>query len=137
MARPAHVRNAVAELVAATNRHDWSIEEVTDELAAQGTSADFSTIYRAIEALVASGALRRVQLGTRESRFEAASEPHAHIRCEHCGAIGEVPNSTIAKIVPEVERVTQFTVTGHEVLFRGLCAACARSDPRPAPDRSV
>jgi Fe2+ or Zn2+ uptake regulation protein len=126
MARPPHVRNAVADLVEGSTRHDWSIEEIGEELAARGTTADFSSLYRAVGALVAEGALRKVELGTAGSRFEAASDHHhEHVRCDGCGAVAAVSGCVVENAVPAVERSTGFAVTSHEILFHGLCPACA------------
>jgi hypothetical protein len=50
---------------------DWSIEEISIELAASGIQADVSSVYRAV--LVSDGSLRRVELRTAGSRFEAAA----------------------------------------------------------------
>lgn len=131
MARPPHVRLAVAALVEGSSRHDWSIEEIGDELAAKGTTADFSSLYRAVEALVSDGALRRVELGTSGSRFERASDHHhEHVRCDECGAVAAVTGCVVERSVPAVERSTGFSVTGHEILFRGVCPECAGSGGR-------
>jgi Fe2+ or Zn2+ uptake regulation protein len=124
--RPPHVRNAVAELLEDSSRHDWSIEEIGTELAEAGTAADFSSLYRAVEALVADGTLRRVELGTAGSRFERASDHHhEHVRCDGCGRVAAVSGCVVENAVPSVERQTGFAVTGHEILFRGLCPGCA------------
>jgi Fe2+ or Zn2+ uptake regulation protein len=125
IARPPHIRRAVADLVEGSPRHDWSIEEIGAELAARGTTANFSTLYRAVEALVDDGSLRRVELGTSGSRFERASDHHEHVRCERCGAVAAVSGCVVERSVPAVERSTGFSVTGHEILFRGVCPDCA------------
>jgi Fe2+ or Zn2+ uptake regulation protein len=125
IARPPHIRNAVAELIDGSSRHDWSIEEIGAELAARGLNADFSSLYRAVEALVADGELRRVELGTTGSRFERAADHHEHVRCERCGAVAGVSGCVVEQAVPAVEQLTGFAVTGHEILFRGLCPDCA------------
>ena len=108
MARPPRVRNSVAALFRESAHHDWSIEEISAELAARGSKADFSSVYRAVEALVRDGSVRRVELGTAGSRFEVASEHHEHIRCERCGAIERVPGCAVSEAIPEVERLTGF-----------------------------
>jgi Fe2+ or Zn2+ uptake regulation protein len=127
VARPPHIRNAVAELIAGSSRHDWSIEEIGAELAERGLRADFSSLYRAVEALVADGTLRRVELGTSGSRFERAADHHEHVRCERCGAVAGISTCVVEQAVPTVERLTGFAVSGHEILFRGVCPDCAAS----------
>jgi Fe2+ or Zn2+ uptake regulation protein len=115
----------VAALLGESARHDWSLEQITAELGARGAKVDFSSVYRAVQGLVDDGLLRRLELGASGSRFEAAGEHHEHIQCERCGAIATVPGCTVSESVPEVEQVTGYQITGHEVLFRGVCPACA------------
>jgi len=60
MPRPPRTRAAIAELGGESERHDWSIEELGEELAKGGLEADFSTVFRAVEALVEAGKFRAV-----------------------------------------------------------------------------
>ena len=133
MARPPRVRNAVHGLLIDSARHDWSIEDIAAALAADGIKADFSSVYRGVEALVEDGSVRRVELGTAGSRYEAGGEPHGHVRCKECGAIEAVPNSTVAHAASEVERATRFVVAGHETLFSGVCPGCAKAGSARPP----
>jgi Fe2+ or Zn2+ uptake regulation protein len=127
MARPSHVRSAIAELVAGSSRHDWTIDEVAGELGRRGVEADFSSVFRGLARLADEGTVQRVELGDGKARFEAARAHHEHVRCERCGAVGEVPGCVVDQVVPAVEEQTGFAVTGHRLLFSGLCGACAPS----------
>jgi len=124
MPRPPRTKAAIAELVGQSERHDWSIEELREELAKGGLEADFSTVFRAVEALVEAGELRRVELGTSEARFEAAGAHHEHVRCDDCGAVAAVSACAVEKALPRIARTTGFALTGHDLVFRGICPAC-------------
>jgi len=124
MPRPPRTRAAITELVGRSGRHDWSIEEIREELAMGGRGADFSTVFRAVEALVESGELRRVELGTSEARFEAAGAHHEHVRCERCGAVAAISACAVERSLPRIARTTGFILTGHDVVFHGTCPAC-------------
>ena len=124
MARPSHVRSAIAELIAGSGRHDWTIDDVAHELRDGGVEADFSSVFRGLSRLADEGAVQRVELGDGKARFEATRAHHEHVRCERCGAVGEVSGCLVDRVVPAVEAETGFAVTGHRLLFSGLCAAC-------------
>ncbi|MCW2968132.1 MAG: Fur family transcriptional regulator, ferric uptake regulator [Solirubrobacteraceae bacterium] len=126
MPRPSPVRDAIADLLAASERHDWSIEDLIAALAERGVEADFSTVFRALPRLESDGVVRRVELGDGKARYEAAGAHHEHVRCERCGAVGEVPGCVVDAAVPRVQKLTGFRVTGHQLLFSGVCPACAR-----------
>lgn len=125
MGRPSHVRDAIAELVAGSDRHDWTVEDVTAALAAAGVSADPSSVFRGLVRLSDEGALERVELGDGKLRFEASGAHHEHVRCERCGQVQAVAGCLAEPVIPEVERQTGFTVTAHRILFTGICGRCA------------
>ena len=111
-------------MLAEGSRHDWSIDELRDALSERGVAADFSSVFRALRRLEEDGEVVRVELGDGKARFEPAREHHEHVRCERCGAIAPVPGCLLAKADPVVERRTGFSVTGHRLLFAGVCPDC-------------
>ncbi len=125
MPRQSPIREALSALVVGSTRHDWSIEDLVAELGAREVAADFSSVFRALGRLVDDGVVRRVQLGDGKARFEAAGEHHEHVRCDRCGAVGAVPGCVVHNVVPRVQEATGFRVTGHQLLFSGLCPQCA------------
>ena len=125
MARPSPVRDAVAAHVGRGDRHDWAIEDLVGVLSADGVEANFSTVFRALARLEEEGAVRRVELGDGKARYEAAGAHHEHVRCDRCGAVGEVPGCVVGDAVPRIQRLTGFRVTGHQVLFSGVCPQCS------------
>lgn len=120
MARPSHVRTAIDALLSGSDRHDWTIEDIADRLHSTGRSADPSSVFRALNKLEEDGAVRRVDLGDGKAHYEGSREHHEHIRCEECGAVDEVPGCSVRR--PK----TDFVVTGHQLLFSGLCPRCVR-----------
>lgn len=124
MARPSHVRDAVSELVAGSAKHGWTLEDAHAALDLKGVDADPSSVFRALVYLSDSGALERIELGDGRARFERPGTHHEHIVCSKCGEVAEIPGCLINRAVPEVERRTGFSVTGHNLTFSGRCADC-------------
>jgi Fur family ferric uptake transcriptional regulator len=127
MARPSHVRDAVAELVAGSDRHGWTLDQVHAALSASGVRADQSSVFRALVRLTQEGDLERFDLGDGRARFERCGSHHEHIFCSECGAVAEIPGCLIDRAVPEVERSTGFSVSGHKLTFSGRCGVCAEA----------
>lgn len=125
MPRPSPVRDAVAALLVESGRHDWSIEDLTEALGAQGLEANFSTVFRALAKLEAEGGVVKVELGDGKARYEAAREHHEHVRCTECGAVDAVPGCIVDDALPRVQELTGFRVTGHQILFSGVCPRCS------------
>ena len=125
MARPSHVRDAVAELFSGSDKHGWTLEEAHSALQAGGVAADPSSVFRALTHLAEQGDLERFEVGDGRARFERPGSHHEHIVCSACGQVAEVPGCIVAQRVRDVERRTGFAVTGHHVTFSGTCAGCS------------
>ncbi len=125
MGRPSHVRDAVAALVAGSDRHGWTLDEAHAALTDRGVDADPSSVFRALVHLAEGGELERFDLGDGRARFEPRGSHHEHIVCSDCGQVAEVPGCLIGDAVPEVERRTGFSVTSHQVTFSGRCGSCS------------
>lgn len=115
MARPSHVRDAVAALLG--ERHSWTVDEVH---AALPVPADRVSVHRALGRLCEDGVVQRFELDGR-ARFEQTGDHHEHVVCTDCGAIAAVPGCAVRETT-----VPGFTITGHSVTFSGRCAACSR-----------
>lgn len=107
-------------------RHDWSADDVLEELKARAVPADFSSVCRGLAHLERAGAIRRVNLGDTRTRYEASGGHHDHVRCERCGRVAEVPGCVAEAAHHPVETATGFHITGHSLLFFGVCRRCAR-----------
>jgi Fur family transcriptional regulator, ferric uptake regulator len=125
MARPSHVRDAVASLVAKSDRHGWTLDEAHGALRSDGVAADPSSVFRALVHLSETGELEKIELGDGRARFERSGSHHEHIVCSQCGEVAEISGCLIDQAVPEVERRTGFSVTGHSLTFSGCCADCS------------
>ena len=126
IARPSHIRPALAELLADEARHDWTIDQLREALSDRGLSADFSSVFRALQRLENEGAVLRIDLGDGKARYESAREHHEHVRCDRCGTLAAVPGCLVESSAPAVERRTGFAITGHRLLFAGICPECRK-----------
>ena len=124
MARPSHVRDSVRDLLEGSDRHDWSIEDLHSAILAIGLSADYSSVFRAVTWLEQHGVIGQVALGDSRVRYELVGRHHDHVRCDECGAVSSLPDCLLERSTARVERGTGFAVTGHHLVFSGLCPAC-------------
>ena len=87
-------------------------------------------VYDSLKALSEAGLVRRLQPPGSVARYEGrVGDNHHHLVCRSCGtivdvdcAVGEVPCLTVADD-------HGFTVDEAEVIFWGLCPACASAFP--------
>ncbi|HEX7389285.1 MAG TPA: transcriptional repressor, partial [Acidiphilium sp.] len=116
-----------AALLAVMDRpghHTWTLDELGGELAAAGAAADFSTLFRAVERLVAEGRLRKLKLDESAARYERNGAHHDHLRCTLCNALVPVPCLAHQIDFAALERATGFTIAHHDIVLDGICPAC-------------
>jgi Fe2+ or Zn2+ uptake regulation protein len=128
MPRPSHVRHAVAALLSASDRHGWSIDEVDQALRERGVKADFSSIFRALNHLERQGLLDRVDFMDGKARYEVHQEHHEHVRCTSCHEVAPIPCCILTEAQSALAASTGYLVSGHQVLFEGLCPTCSAQE---------
>jgi Fe2+ or Zn2+ uptake regulation protein len=83
-------------------------------------------VYDVLRALSVTGLVRRIQPSGSVARYEArVGDNHHHAVCRSCGTITDVDcaaGSTPCLAIPETDG---FTVDEAEVIYWGLCPACA------------
>lgn len=112
-------------------------EEIAAEVGRAGERLPMSTVYRALEALAGSGAVRAVHLGAGPTYYEEASEHHQHAVCEGCGGILHIEHGLVAELERHLEEDHGFKPTRTDVVVAGVCAGCASGRRRPRPRRNL
>jgi Fur family ferric uptake transcriptional regulator len=89
------------------------------------------TVYRTLSELVDSGLLRSMALGGRTVYEHDYGYPqHDHMHCQKCNKLIEFHSDEVAEIGEALAEQYQFRVTGHRLIFSGICADC-RVQKRP------
>ncbi len=112
-------------------------EEVYQGVKVAVPRISLATVYKALEALVASGLAAKLSAGDGSARYDARSDHHYHVRCLRSGAVQDLPTpydpDLIAKLdpglVPQLAR-RGFRVTGYRLELVGYFeGAPAPADP--------
>lgn len=124
MARTPRIPAAISALMARSDRHAWTLDDLHADLARAGTVTDFSSVFRAAERLVAEGTMRKLLLEDGRACFELVSAHHDHLHCTRCGTLVAVPCVIPHRTLAALEARTGVTVAEHRVIFTGLCPSC-------------
>jgi len=124
MARKPIVSAALKTLLLERRHHAWTLEDLQAGLAEDGIAADFSSVFRAAEKLVASGALRKLTLDDGRARFELIDEHHDHLHCTRCGEVVPVPCVLGPGELAALEREAGVAIRDHHLVLSGLCRHC-------------
>ena len=119
-------RSAVVETLA-TLGCSVTAKEIADRLHARGEDVGVASIYRTLDLLDKLRLARRVDAAEGVARYEPidpSGEHHHHIVCERCGALVPFADPGLESAIESVSESTDFEVTAHEVVLRGVCAGC-------------
>jgi Fur family ferric uptake transcriptional regulator len=123
-------RELVWETVRATGPH-VTADEIATEIAKRAPGFPRSTVYRALEALTASGDVLTVRLGAGPTLYECGTTGrHQHAVCQSCSAILHLEPELVGELEKHLEEMHRFKPLRTEVVVVGVCDGCARSGNR-------
>ncbi|QPH53311.1 Fur family transcriptional regulator [Pontivivens ytuae] len=102
-----------------------SAYQILEDLRGEGVTAP-TTVYRALDQLVASGRAHRIES---LNAFTACSDP-SHTEtpvfeiCEDCGAVTEHVDARLAESIAALSSHSGFTPQHSIIEIRGRCGAC-------------
>jgi Fe2+ or Zn2+ uptake regulation protein len=105
-------------------------DDITAELQRAQPGFSRSTVYRALEALSTSGALRAVRLGDGPIHYEVSGEDHQHAICQVCGGVLHIEHDLVADLERHLEELHRFRPVRTDVLVVGVCHECAQGRGR-------
>jgi Fe2+ or Zn2+ uptake regulation protein len=109
--------------------HHPTAEDVHQGVRPVVPKISLATVYKALEALVASGLATKLTAGDGAARYDARSDGHYHVRCLRSGAVQDLPTPydphLIDKLDPDLTRSLErqgFRVIGYRLELVGYFA---------------
>ena len=100
-------------------------DEVYTFVAKDHPSVSKATVYRNLASLSEDGRLRHIKMPSGADRFDHQTFEHDHIECVVCGRLADVPVRDEGGLDAQATDATGFQEVSHEIVFRGVCPACA------------
>ena len=118
-------RYAVMAFLMECERHPTAAEifEAVNRVDPRSSRA---TTYNNLRDLVQAGLVREVAAEGRAARFDATGTRHHHFICDRCGDVEDMEWFEVPK--PASGSLGKRVVRECELIFRGLCAKCARQN---------
>ena len=118
-------REAILQAIYSSKSHP-AAETVYNELKPMFPDLSLGTVYRNISLFKDLGEVVSVGVVNGHERFDGKLEPHPHFICDGCGRVDDIETSfDVSKMDADVETELNCLVTQHNLVFHGLCAACA------------
>jgi Fur family peroxide stress response transcriptional regulator len=121
-----------AAVYRALSRADWhpTAEEVCKEVRATIPTISLATVYKALEALTASGVAAKLAASDGTARYDGRPDHHYHLRCVRSGVVEDLPTefdpALIARLDPGLAGLLEgrgFKVTGYRLELVGYFEA--------------
>ena len=107
-----------------TGRH-LDAKELYRRASERDPNISLATVYRNLRLFKEQGLINERHLGQARCYYEIKHlGEHQHLVCQACGQVIEFESSLIRKLVAEVRRKNNFSVTGVELYLEGYCHKC-------------
>lgn len=125
--RSTRQRSAVADVLREQSGFH-SAQEYFDLLRNRGQRIGLTTVYRTLQALVASGDVDMLVGADGEARYRGCGQAlghHHHLVCRQCGRTVEIAATEVEQWASSVAVAHGFTSVDHTVELVGTCRNCA------------
>lgn len=115
-------RRAVIDVLSGDTSHPLA-EDVARRVADRMPGVSLSTVYKTLHEFAALGLVRELGLPG-AMRFDADPSTHAHLVCDSCGTVIDVPLSPAAHDAL-VESAEGARLDSVEITLKGVCRRCS------------
>lgn len=128
----------IAVLRAVSAHPHATADAVADVARADIGSISRQSVYDALNTLVESGIVRRIQPAGSSARFETrVGDNHHHLICRDCGCVVDVDCAVGYTPCLTAHSDMGFAIDEAEVNYWGRCPACASQDARPTHESTI
>lgn len=119
MARVAIIPNLIIKLL--QSNHMLSAFQILELLEESGNQFNKTSVYRALDKLLAEGKICKQSFGNTEFQYELRDAHHDHAVCTECKKIIAVHCQNHSH-----QNVPGFSVDHHHTTLYGVCESCVR-----------
>lgn len=127
-------RPRVAVLAAVYNHPHADTNSIIEAARQDVADVSHQAVYDVLKALTDAGLVRNIQPPGSVARYESrVGDNHHHIVCRSCGAIADVDCAIGDAPCLTASEDHGFVIEEAEVVYRGLCPACAAESASQSP----
>lgn len=115
-------RELIYQALRDTKEHPTA-DMIYQALRPEHPTLSLGTVYRNLNVLSSDGRIVRMPFSV--DRYDGDTSPHPHFVCSRCGRVHDM-DLPYDRGLDEAAARTGCQVTGHTMLFTGLCAQCAK-----------
>lgn len=127
--RMTHQREIILQELEKSKDHP-SADELYERVKKKSPRISLATVYRNLEILSETGAIRKIEISGRQKRFDWILSHHNHIYCVACHRIDNIDMENSEKLSLRSEDSRGYKVGGYRVEFFGYCPDCKKKQQR-------
>ncbi len=102
-----------------TNHHLMTAPQLLETLTKQGEQYNKTSLYRALDKLVAEEQICKLNFGKNQIWYELRSAHHDHLVCTKCGQVEAVECQSRS-----IDQLKGYLIEHHHLTLFGLCPRC-------------
>ena len=118
-------RLAILNYLAGKTGH-LSVQDIYEGVKTSHPGIGMATVYRTVDLFFRAGILRAMTMQNSQPLYEInwPGDHHHHLICLGCGEIVEFGSCNFRQIAGEIEKVTRYNITEHNLEAFGFCPLC-------------
>ena len=116
-------RDAIMEFLSHRKDHPTA-EVIYDNVREVYPRISLGTVYRNLTLLSENGTIRRIRTRDSKDHYDADLSPHYHFMCNRCNSISDIFIDQTKELIEAARQETSGQITGHEVIYFGICPSC-------------
>ena len=115
-------------VLAAVNRlqNHATADKIYEDIAKEHPTVSRGTVYRNLKQLSDAGEIRKLEVPGGADRYDHLCNNHYHTRCLKCGRVFDADMDYIDNLAAAIRDTHGFEISGHDIMFKGVCPDCRR-----------
>ncbi len=120
--RPSKQRKVILDVLSKVTSHPTA-DEIYSMARKHMPNISLGTVYRNLGTLSSMGIILKLGVPGKQKRFDAKTDPHAHISCKICGKVEDLPDEIPLDVVLP-KNMLNYKISHYEMSYVGECFEC-------------
>ena len=101
-----------------------TVNEIYDMVRKRLPRIGLGTVYRNLDILAKLGIIRKLEVDSKQKRFDGDITPHYHIRCIKCNRVDDIFIKMDRGLEKSAASCCDYKILDHHTQFSGICSKC-------------
>jgi Fur family transcriptional regulator, peroxide stress response regulator len=102
-----------------------TIDDLYRAIRQKFASISLATLYKNIHTMMDVHLIREVKVTGLKSKYEIEKKAHAHIVCNACGELKDMPFDPI-RVMQDTTQLSNYVINDVSIVISGICPSCQK-----------